>query len=128
MPPTHRLAYDETTGKYVILYTDLSEGGKHAVWSISNSFQKLLDMNITQGEFAQLSRDLQQTADCASFVNHILSDDAYFIRRKDNGELDVAIGDIGMGVYNSSAEGARKGNEISINKFLNQLKSSVLTY
>lgn len=126
VPPTHRYTYDPEANKFLILYTDLSDGGRHEVWSVNDPVSHVVHMDISMSEFNTLREQTAAIADKASDAGYKLCFDSYFLRRKDTGELDVVIGDLGYGITKSdtSVEDLKKENGLNLDLVLNVISTA----
>jgi len=97
-PVPKTVRYAEEKDVHMLLYSDLTEGGEYEVWSINNPQTELFYLDLTAEDIRAVKKLLGKAAQKATSAGYRVHDDAYFLRRKHDGSVDVVIGDLGWGV------------------------------
>jgi hypothetical protein len=96
IPSTHW--YVEQDGKYYVIYSDLSEGGKNEVWSQNNLWEDNRYPDLTEEQYQNVEEQVHNISIMAEMYGMNIKADAYFIVTKPDKSVSVVIGDLGKGI------------------------------
>jgi hypothetical protein len=128
IPVPDTVRYAEEDGEHIILYSDLTEGGRHRVWSINDTRRELRGLKLSEEDIQNVGEQAAAIAEKAVRASYRIDFDAYFVRRRDDGGLEVIVADLGWGVIRWGAEdeeSLRETNSSGAKKFEERIRNEL---
>lgn len=106
VPDVYGVVFDDESGKWMLLYEDLSNGGENFVWSVSNNQEEFAALSLSERDLTSIDQQLSIISGQAATAGYILEADTFFLvkdRQSTDNPLRVITGDFGLGCKKSLA-------------------------